>query len=179
MMVIAEKVLITVVSAVLNAITVMGTWKGLWDVLGNILGVVAWIIKTEVVAAFTVARFEIELIIGVIERVVGFFQRVIDTVKQVIEWLGKIKVPDIKLPFGIGGPAGRATGGPVVPGQIYKVNENTPNSEFFSPAVPGNIIPAGASGAGPAMPAGVHLEFNNANVDPWQVSREVAWVMRK
>lgn len=36
---------------------------------------------------------------------------------------------------------GRAFGGPVEAGKIYRVNENTPNSEFFAPGVDGTIIP--------------------------------------
>lgn len=36
---------------------------------------------------------------------------------------------------------GRAMGGPVKAGMIYRVNENTPNSEFFAPGVDGSIIP--------------------------------------
>lgn len=35
----------------------------------------------------------------------------------------------------------RATGGHVRAGSIYKVNENTPNSEYFMPGVSGQIIP--------------------------------------
>jgi hypothetical protein len=38
-----------------------------------------------------------------------------------------------------GGP--RAMGGPVEAGKIYKVNENTPNSEYFAPGMDGVIIP--------------------------------------
>lgn len=41
--------------------------------------------------------------------------------------------------FSFGG--GRAGGGQVTPGNIYRVNENTPNSEWFAPNVPGQIIP--------------------------------------
>jgi len=37
---------------------------------------------------------------------------------------------------------GRAAGGPVMPGQIYAVNENTPNTEFFAPNVAGQILTA-------------------------------------
>lgn len=48
---------------------------------------------------------------------------------------------------GLVGP-GRAGGGSVVPGTIYPVNENTPNSEWFAPASAGTIIPAGAMGGG-------------------------------
>lgn len=36
---------------------------------------------------------------------------------------------------------GRAGGGPVEKGKIYKVNENTPNSEYFAPSEDGVIIP--------------------------------------
>lgn len=36
---------------------------------------------------------------------------------------------------------GRASGGPVVPGKAYRVNENTPNSEWFFPGTPGQIVP--------------------------------------
>jgi len=50
---------------------------------------------------------------------------------------------------------GRAQGGDVQAGKIYKVNENTPNSEYFAPGMDGMIIPklpkggsGGASGSG-------------------------------
>lgn len=36
---------------------------------------------------------------------------------------------------------GRASGGAVQAGKIYKVNENTPNSEYFAPGVDGMIVP--------------------------------------
>lgn len=45
---------------------------------------------------------------------------------------------------------GRAMGGPVEAGKIYKVNENTPNSEYFAPTQDGVIIPrlpTGSQGA--------------------------------
>lgn len=41
---------------------------------------------------------------------------------------------------------GRATGGPVQAGMIYKVNEDTPRSEYFAPAVDGQIVPASGMG---------------------------------
>ncbi|HWA22331.1 MAG TPA: tape measure protein [Caulobacterales bacterium] len=37
---------------------------------------------------------------------------------------------------------GRAGGGPVSPGMFYRVNENTPNSEWFMPKTPGTIFPS-------------------------------------
>ena len=49
---------------------------------------------------------------------------------------------------------GRATGGPVQAGRIYKVNENTPNSEYWMPSSDGVVMPklpnaaGGASGGG-------------------------------
>lgn len=42
--------------------------------------------------------------------------------------------------FGYGG--GKAAGGDVMPGMAYKVNEKTPNSEWFVPTSPGQIVPA-------------------------------------
>ncbi len=42
---------------------------------------------------------------------------------------------------------GKAVGGPVSPGTIYPVNENTPNTEYFAPAVAGTIIPNKSLGA--------------------------------
>lgn len=41
---------------------------------------------------------------------------------------------------------GRATGGPVEPGMAYKVNENTPKSEWFVPSQRGSVVPAGNMG---------------------------------
>lgn len=46
--------------------------------------------------------------------------------------------------LGFGG--GRALGGAVEPGKYYKVNENTPNSEYFTPRMPGSIVPAEGMG---------------------------------
>lgn len=41
----------------------------------------------------------------------------------------------------------RAAGGPVQAGKIYRVNENTPNSEWFAPSSNGAIIPAMTGGS--------------------------------
>lgn len=38
---------------------------------------------------------------------------------------------------------GRASGGPVTKGRIYRINENTPNSEYFSPGANGSILTNG------------------------------------
>lgn len=57
-------------------------------------------------------------------------------------WLGK--AGDFALGL-FGG--GRATGGPVQPGRMYKVNENTPNSEWFMPSSAGHIIPNNGAGS--------------------------------
>lgn len=45
-----------------------------------------------------------------------------------------------KAVMGLFGP-GRAAGGPVSPGTLYPVNENTPKTEWFMPSTPGTIIP--------------------------------------
>lgn len=39
---------------------------------------------------------------------------------------------------------GKAAGGDVQPGMMYKINENTPHSEYFVPSQPGSIVPAAA-----------------------------------
>lgn len=44
-----------------------------------------------------------------------------------------------RIAAGFGGA--RAAGGPVTAGMAYQVNENTPNSEWFVPNMPGTIIP--------------------------------------
>ncbi len=49
---------------------------------------------------------------------------------------------------------GRAAGGPVEAGKVYKVNENTPNSEYFAPTEDGVIIPRIPAGAGGASSQG-------------------------
>lgn len=41
---------------------------------------------------------------------------------------------------------GRARGGDVEPGMFYRINEDTANSEWFAPRVPGRVIPAGDMG---------------------------------
>jgi hypothetical protein len=57
---------------------------------------------------------------------------------------------------GLGFGGGRAAGGPVTPGSIYRINENTPNSEYFAPAVPGYVIPS--------MPANNNAASSNVQV---------------
>ncbi len=52
----------------------------------------------------------------------------------------------ITTQFGTTPPPGRALGGPVTAGQLYRVNEI--GTEFFRPAVGGDIIPLGAGGGG-------------------------------
>lgn len=48
--------------------------------------------------------------------------------------------------FGMG--SGRAMGGPVAAGTAYKINENTPNSEWFVPSQNGKVVPANQMGGG-------------------------------
>ncbi len=67
--------------------------------------------------------------------------------------------------FGFGG--GRATGGPVEAGKLYKVNENTPNSEYFAPGVDGMIIPKVTTGSGGAASRGgdvFHIDARGAQL---------------
>lgn len=60
---------------------------------------------------------------------------------------------------------GRATGGPVTAGRIYRINENTPNSEYFAPGVNGSILTNGqvrglTSSAGMAARASQPIVFD-------------------
>lgn len=66
---------------------------------------------------------------------------------------------------------GRALGGPVKAGMAYRVNENTPNSEFFVPSQPGSIVPANL---GPSRSkGGVTQVFNidNRGAVSWDQQR--------
>jgi lambda family phage tail tape measure protein len=56
----------------------------------------------------------------------------------------------------------RAQGGPVQPGQIYSVNENTPNSEYFVPTTPGMIVPAGGIQSSPGNSTNVTIHAVDA-----------------
>lgn len=60
---------------------------------------------------------------------------------------------------------GRASGGPVEAGKVYKVNENTPNSEYFAPSQDGMIIPRISKGSGGASSQGgnvFHIDARGA-----------------
>lgn len=58
-------------------------------------------------------------------------------------WLGGLLTKGLSSIFG----GKRAAGGPVIPGLIYEVNENTPRSEWFMPSVPGTILTAAQADA--------------------------------
>lgn len=69
---------------------------------------------------------------------------------------------------------GRATGGPVVPGMFYRVNENTPRSEWFAPSMPGTIVTAAQAekvfadraaggGAAPVFNMTTHIDARGAD----------------
>lgn len=74
---------------------------------------------------------------------------------------------------GIGGLFGgaRAGGGPVRPGMAYKVNENTPRSEWFVPGVSGRVVPdhvarRGGSGGAPVQVTIVSQPVFQAGMTP-------------
>lgn len=71
--------------------------------------------------------------------------------------------------LGFGG--GRAGGGPVVPGKYYAVNENTPNSEYFTPSVPGQIVPS--------VGTTINLSFNGNITDSSYVERFIVPAIKK
>jgi len=66
---------------------------------------------------------------------------------------------------GFGG--GRATGGPVTAGRLYRINENTPNSEYFMPGANGTVLTSGqvASAQGArAQPVIVQLAIDEGGL---------------
>lgn len=69
---------------------------------------------------------------------------------------------------------GRQFGGPVVPGQVYRVGEAGP--ETFVPKVPGTIVP---NGQAVASGGNFTLNFNAAGMSAWDVQREIAWMMKQ
>lgn len=71
---------------------------------------------------------------------------------------------------------GRASGGPVSAGQLYRVNEN--GTEYFKPDVGGTVIPLGAGGA-QAGGGGNVLNFNfNLNVDTSDLAGSVILMVK-
>lgn len=65
---------------------------------------------------------------------------------------------------------GRASGGPVQAGKFYRINENTPNSEYFAPSTSGYVVPssAGYQANGPTdngTKAYINLDLAGANGD--------------
>lgn len=73
---------------------------------------------------------------------------------------------------GLFGP-GRARGGPVSPGTLYPVNENTPNTEYFMPSVPGTIIPAEKVGGGMVVNQTFHITAPNGTL-PRATQQQIA-----
>lgn len=63
----------------------------------------------------------------------------------------------------------RAAGGPVMPGNAYRVNERTPNSEWFVPGVPGNIVPNDVNRAPAAAP---NISFGDTIINGSGLSEE-------
>lgn len=52
---------------------------------------------------------------------------------------------------------GKASGGEVQPGMAYRINENTPNSEYFVPHMAGSVVPSQGIGGGALQ---VHQYFS-------------------
>lgn len=86
---------------------------------------------------------------------------------------------------GIGGFLGslfggnRANGGPVEPGRVYRVNENTANSEWFAPSMPGTIIPSlGAANQNQANDnyrrGDVHVHINGSGLSQEQMTAAIS-----
>lgn len=78
---------------------------------------------------------------------------------------------------------GRATGGPVTAGRIYRINENTPNSEYFAPGVNGSILTngqvrglqtGGVRGGGGAFSVNVDVSGANGDEAVARIARQAA-----
>lgn len=72
---------------------------------------------------------------------------------------------------------GRALGGPVKAGKVYKVNENTPNSEYWMPSSDGVVMPrlpgaAASGGAGAGFSMGDIIIQGNADAITVQQLRD-------
>lgn len=76
----------------------------------------------------------------------------------------------------------RATGGPVVAGQPYLVNERTPNSEVWIPDVSGRVV-SGAVPAAAVTPAGGtggdHRTITIYNPEPHAAAEDIGRMMRR
>jgi hypothetical protein len=59
-----------------------------------------------------------------VEKVLGFFEDVIGAVQKVIDFIGKIKIPKISLPFGIGGSGGGNVGPGKRPSSVDGFNDD-------------------------------------------------------
>ena len=113
----------------------------------------------------------------------------IDTIiNQAVKYLTDNGVASPQVPFTFGnGPgytdpskpylAGRAQGGPVMPGQWYRVNETM--DEYFRPKYPGDIISPqynqqSSTSYDQSKTVKMENHFHN-EVDPLSVSRDLAW----
>lgn len=70
---------------------------------------------------------------------------------------------------------GRANGGPVQSGRIYKVNENTPNSEYWMPTSDGVVIPKLPQGQGGGSGVSVGDIIIQGNADAMTVHQLRQW----
>jgi len=90
---------------------------------------------------------------------VGLISDAVGKVMDLIDWLGKIKLPSISLPFGIGGPSRdsthRALGGDALPGRTYTVGESGTETLVMGQQG-GYIIPHGGGRA--AAPIHIHMD---------------------
>ena len=105
---------------------------------------------------------------SVIDQFTGLLSLLSNTIGKImdlIDWLGKIKAPSINLPFGIGGPAGRAGGGAVLPGGIYTVGERGPETLVMGGAG-GTVIPSsGTAASSPMSTAGTNMRGLEQRLD--------------
>jgi hypothetical protein len=59
---------------------------------------------------------------------------------------------------------GKASGGPVTGGMAYKINESTPNSEYFIPGKSGRVVPASELASGQKVEQHFHIQAPQGTV---------------
>jgi len=145
-------------------------------------------------------------IIGFLGVLLAQFGLVVGAVKELVEWLGKIHVPEIHLPFGIGGPSAAekaaaaanasvaSQGGVSLTGGRNPTDiisfDNAPSHHRAGGGfvVPGRVYTVGERGpetfvpvmAGNIVPhgGGDTFTFHQVMADSWSIANEIAWAKK-
>lgn len=90
----------------------VGFWVSVWNGIASVAAAVWDGIKTGAAAAFDWLKSAVNVVIDAISRpfdlLQAAFDKVVDAIKSVIDWIRKIEIPKIDLPFGLGSRAAPA-----------------------------------------------------------------------